>query len=180
MRLKGTILALGLVCAMALPATAETLLTKRNTGERLLEPQTTTVWLGENLIREDQGTRSFIADLNENKIYLVRHDAQVYHVFDYPIDFKKVAPPDVHPFLDQLQAQMAMDVEITELEERKEVNGFATQAYDVSIKSPMGIDLALKLWVADELPFDIDNFKLLRLAIASANPSSVEMVEKVM
>lgn len=180
MRLNGMLLALGLLCAAALPAGAETLLTKKNTGERLLEPQMTTVWLGDNQIREDQGKRSFIADLNTKKVYLVRHDARVYHEFDYPIDFKKIAPPDVHAFLDQLQAQMAMDVDIERTDETRTINGYDTVAYDVRIASPMGIDLDLRLWVADELPFDVDNFKKLRLAIASANPSSTEMVEKVM
>lgn len=180
MRLKGTILAIALAGAVALPAAAETLLTKKNSGERLREPQMTTVWLGDGKIREDQGKRSFIADLAENKIYVIRHDDKVYHEFDYPIDFKKIAPPDVHQFLDQLQAQMAMDVQISKSDERKQVNGYATTAYDVKISSPMGIDLKLRLWVTDELPFDVDNFKRLRMAIASANPSSGEMVEKVM
>ena len=179
MRLKWMVLA-GLICALALPAAAETLLTKKNTGDRIREEMLTTVWLADGKIREDQGKRSFIADLGEKKIYLIRHDARVYHEFDYPIDFKKIAPPDVHQFLDQLQAQMAMDVEITPSDESKQINGFDTIAYDVKIASPMGIDLDLKLWVSQDLPFDIDNFKALRLAIASANPSSTEMVEKVM
>ncbi len=172
--------ALAVALLACLPVSAETLLTHKTSAEGLREPQTSQTWFGEGKLREDKGKRTTIVDLEAKKVFLVDHDAKTYHELSYPVDLREITPPDMHPYLDQLESQMALDVEVAPTDERKTIEGRDTRRWNVTIDSGMGYRLNLTFWVAQDLGFDATQLKRLLSAAAATQPMGREMVDKVM
>ena len=68
---------------------------------------TVTIWLGTDRVAMVGGSTDAIVRLDQSKIYLLDHEAKVYHVLTLPIDLAKLFDPS-DPNAQQLQQMMEM------------------------------------------------------------------------
>ena len=172
-------LRIGAVCLGILMATAvtdaATVVVKKHSGQGLPEDTTTETWIEEQRIREDAGSRSFIADLEAAKVYVVDHADKSFYTLDHPVDLRQVASSDLLPFLDALESRSSLSSKLEPLEQGKEVGGKSTRGYKLRMDNDLGVNLTLTLWTTDKVDFDLEQYRALRQAVASARPMDKAM-----
>lgn len=142
--------------------------------------ETSTVWLGQNRIREDTPDQSVIVNLDDKKIFIVKHKSKSYHALDLPIDIKKLIPEEMAPMFDSVMKQMVMDVEVTPTDETRRIGDYDTKKSLVKLKSPMGLEMDLVVWASTGTGLDVDTYKRLALEMASMQPTGTEWISKVL
>ena len=152
-----TLLAL-LLLTSTVAARADVLLTLKShtDGFQMMgqkqEPQDGEVkmWFGDNRVRRDDGVSSVILRLDQNKMYMVDHEAKTYSVLDLPIDFKKIMPEGGQQMMEQMSQMMKMDVSINPTEERRKIGSWDTRKVQVGLSNSMGMKIDVTMWVSNQ------------------------------
>lgn len=139
-----------------------------------------TLWLGGNKLRDDRSGQSVIVNMDDKKLYVVRHDAKVYHALDLPLDLKSLVSPEEAAQFEMMAQQMEMKVQITPTDQVKEVAGFNAKLYKIDLSNPMGMAMELDVWMSDEVGVDAAAFKKLYLEMLSAQPMGAEWIKEIM
>ena len=151
MRLFTKLIVLAVLLVTTPAVWADTLITVRNHTDAIPamgveeSDETSTSWLGTNKLRDDREGQSVIVNLDDKKLYVLRHEAKVYHALDLPLDFKKLVPPEQAQQFEAMAAQMEMKVDITPTDETREVAGYKAKLYKVVLSNPMGMEMDLNL-----------------------------------
>jgi hypothetical protein len=142
--------------------------------------EVSTIWLGTNKLREDKQGQSVIVNLDEKKMYILRHGEKIYHAIDLPLDLRAMVPEEARSQFDMMAAQMEMEVTITPTDQTREIAGYASKLYQVALKNPMGMEMDMELWLSTDLNMDVDLYKNLTMEMLSAQPMGAEWIKQIL
>jgi hypothetical protein len=140
---------------------------------------TNTIWIGENMFREDTEDQSTIVNLETKKLYILVHAAKVYHTIDMPVDLKKLVPEEAVPMIEAALQQMQMEITVTPTDERKEIAGYPSRRYDVTMQGPMGLTMEIETWRTSEIELDVEQYERMMLEVAALQPAATEWMSKL-
>ncbi len=148
-------IALAVILSVALPAIADTHITKKtyNDAAAMMGGQaegTAETWIGDEKIVEITGDRTTIVDFEAKKLYLVNHGDKTYNELDLPIDLAKIAP-EMAAMMEQMTGQMKFDISVVPTEETKEINGYKAKLSKIVMKNSMGMDMETNIWTTSEI-----------------------------
>lgn len=171
-RLALALLAAVAVAAFSLPAAADTLVTlasrERGMGDQAAREATVTMWIGDDAIARDDGRTRAI--LREGELVLVDHESRSYSVLALPVDVASLIPPEMRELAGQMMQMMRMDAEITPTDERREIGRWDARRYQVHLTNPMGVAVAMDLWLSEEVELPAARVKELSRALAEVQP----------
>lgn len=119
------------------------------------------LWLAGQKARADMGDKSFLLRTDLKKAYLLDHEGKKFTAMDLPVDIKKVLPPEAAAQFEQMAPMMKFDVKVTPSAETKKIKTWNAKKYDVEATNPMGMKLAMTLWVTTDIKADIAALKSL-------------------
>jgi len=185
MKIKTILVALVLLSALTPAVLADHVITTKTTRDSMPgsgEPageEISTVWLGPNQLRENASDQSVIVDLDASKLYVLKHDTKSYHAIDLPVEWEKLLPPEMAPMVEQMEAQLAMEVLVTPTEEKRKIGEWNSTRYDVKLKSPMGMQMDMTIWAAKESGIDMASYKRLMMQLATLQPG-MDWIQEVL
>jgi hypothetical protein len=110
-------------------------------------------WLGDDLFANVSSDQSMIINLKKNMAWIVNHKAKTYVETPLPLDMSKLLPPEAAAFA----GMMKMSVTVTESNETKKIGQWNCKLYNTAM-SVMGMNVATKLWVSNDVGFDAAAF----------------------
>jgi hypothetical protein len=140
---------------------------------------TNTLWIGDNVFREDTEGQSTIVNLETKKIYILVHADKVYHTIDMPVDLKKLVPEEAVPMIEAALQQMQMKITITPTDEMQEIGGYPARKYEVTMQSQMGLMMEIETWRTSEVELDVEQYKRMMLEVAALQPAATEWMSKL-
>lgn len=139
--------------------------------------QEVTIWIGTDKMRTDSGNSSVITRLDTQKLYIVDHTQKRVLTADLPIDFKALAG-EMAAMIEPMLEKMAASATVTPTEERKQVGQWNARRYDVDVSSAM-MNMAIEMWVSQEIPVDRDNAMKLAATLQQMQPGMKDLVKKM-
>lgn len=139
-----------------------------------------TFWIAADRVVRDDGTGAFIYRGDQDKLYVVDHEQKSYSVLSLPVDFLALMPAEMRAQMEGFLQQMSMNATVTPTEETKEVNGWSTRRYNVSMANGMGMKIDSTVWATKEIDADLDAFKGLYAAMGSLQPGGEAAVDEMM
>ena len=176
MKFKTFLAALVLLSVLAPAAWADHLITTKTTRDAMpgsgmpAGDELSTVWLAADKLREDAPDQSVIVNLEAKKLYVIKHPTKTYHVIELPVEWDKLLPPEMAPMVEQMEAQLAMDVAVKSTEEARKIGEWNTKKFVVTLKSPMGMQMDMSVWASTETGIDVEAYKSLTMEMASLQP----------
>lgn len=167
-------------------AGAETLLRFANRTEgapgATAAPATeSTVWLGNQRLRRDQGQASTVIRLDQKKLYVLNHGAKTYVEVALPVDLVAAVPEAQRASIAQLGQAMQVSATVTPTEEHKTLGkDWKTRRYDVALSNKMGLAVDVVVWAGAVPGVDLSQFKTLTRHLASLMPGDAKWVEELM
>lgn len=169
------LLALALVAAFAgisFAAAADTLVTlssrEQGVGDQPERQGTVTLWIGDDVVARDDGRSRAI--LRDGELVLVDHESRSYSLLALPVDVPSLIPPEMRELAGQMMQMMRMDAEITPTDERREVAGWDARRYQVQLTNPMGVAVAMDLWLSEEVELPAARVEELARALGEVQP----------
>jgi hypothetical protein len=139
-----------------------------------------TLWIGPDRVLRDDGESAFLYRGDQDKLYVIDHEQKSYSVLSLPVDFLALLPAEMRPQMEGLFQQMEMTATVTPTDERKEIHGWTTRRYDVSMSNAMGMKIDSTVWATDEITTDIGAFRDLYAAMGSLQPGVAGAIEELM
>lgn len=157
--LRRLFLPLVLLLALALPASADTLMTlkshvdgfKLGNESQPAKDMQVRIWLAADRLRRDEGDTSIILRLDRNKLYIVRHPAKTFSELSLPVDFVRLMPKGQEEIGALWAKQMKLNVELQPTEETRTVGAWKTTKVRMNISNATGMKIASTLWVSKEV-----------------------------
>jgi len=186
MRVKAWVVGLCLLALGAsLSASADTMIrraTHRDAFTMMGQSQpadddTVTLWLGKDRIAMAGGRTDAIVRLDQSKIYLLDHEAKVYHVLTLPIDFAKLFDPSdsTAAQLRQMMEMMKSTASVTPTEERKPVGAWNARLYHAVVSNNM-MTFKSEIWATADVKIDYPVYRALDEALFALNPATKDAV----
>lgn len=116
--------------------------------------EASTVWVGADRLRVDEGERTTLVRLDERAVYLVDRRLGVAARLEIPVDPLQLLPAAV---ADDVLAGADYEVAVTPADATRDVGGWPCRAFDVTMTAPR-VTVVLRVWTTDELPVDRDRF----------------------
>lgn len=139
----------------------------------------TKLWVSEQRVRRDDGQISTILRMDQNKMYLVNHTTKTYNVFDLPIDYKKLYPQGGEEMVERMSQMAKMDVTVKPSEEKRKIDDWQVQRYDVVMTNPLGMKIETIMWMSQDVGVDAAAFSKMTAAAASLKPGTMDWVKKM-
>lgn len=185
MKLRPLLAAASLAAILA-PAFADSVITmQRNEaadpqtgGEATVE--TSTIWIGEGRIRENQPEQSVIVDTQAAKLYVLRHAEKAYFELQLPIVAEKLMPRGMLDAMRKQAEQMEMQIEIVPADETRTIAGFPAKRFDVRMSNSMGMRMQVELWTSTALGLDIEAYKDLTRQMTELQAFGSEWVSEIL
>jgi hypothetical protein len=171
-----TRLAIALLATIALPASAEALLTMKVRHGETADDSVYTIWFAGDKLREDRASRSIVINGEVGKMFVIKHDARTYQVLDLPIDFKTMLPPDLQAEWESALAARKPEVAVESAEDTSTLGGRTVREHRVRVTGPMGGSMNLVLWNEADPGFDVPAYKQLMLEMAALQPGSDDWI----
>jgi hypothetical protein len=173
MRSPSLLLAAALA-ALAPRALADVLLTRRTENEAYETPtgavpakaSATTVWVGADRLRIDDGERVVIVRLDQKQVHVIDPVGKTASTLDLPVDFAKLAPPDVAPMLETMARTTTVATETTA--ETRRIRDWNAQKSVVRLGG--GASASLTVWISKDLPIDPATYTTLVSHAMSVRP----------
>lgn len=180
--MRSVVVAALLTLSTASAAIAETRLVFANRSEGASAATgESTVWLGTQRMRRDQGASTTLIRLDQKKLYVLQHAAKTYVELDLPIDLLKAVPEAQRASIAQLAQAMQVTAKVTPGSERKTLGkDWKTRRYDVALSNPMGLAVDAVVWAGPVPGVDAAQFKLLTRSLAALMPGDGKWVEELM
>jgi hypothetical protein len=181
-------LTIALAAALAAPALADTRLEMKSHTDAFqmmgqsqpAQDKTITFWIaGDRVLRED-GDNAFLYRGDQNKLYIIDHEAKTYSGVALPIDLLALMPAEMRGQMQGLLQQMAMTATVTPTDERKEIGGWSARRYDVHMENQMGMKIDSTVWATEEAASDLQAFRGLYAAMGSLQPGGASAVDELM
>jgi len=177
-----TLCCLALLLAGALPAGADTVLQMANHVDEMkmmgqTQPAQDDVyeyWFGDDAVRYDMGSTSVVIRVDEKLAYFINHDKKQYSEMKLPLDFEQMVGPEMAQMMKQM---MNGSTKVTPLGSEGTYAGHACDFYQVDMTLAMGMQSAMKVCMADDLPVDYSKFKELMTAQSEMAPNQDWMKE---
>ncbi len=129
------------------------------------------MWIGENRLRNDQGSASVIIRLDTMKMTIISHEEQTYSVVDLPFDVSSFLPPQM---AEQMMAMMKLDVTITPTDEHKKIGDWNARRYDMKMTSQM-MTVEASMWATADVKIDMETFRKMFATLLSLQPGAEAM-----
>ncbi len=167
------------VLGLSVPAHADFKLVQKNhTGsmkvmghEQPARDVESTIWIGDGMLRMDEGENSFIVRLDQKKIYMVNHSEKKVTEVDLPLDVSKMLPP-------QMQEMMKMKASVTRTDETKKIGKWNATKYLITISSAM-VKTEQVAWVTTDVPFDASKYAAMALEILKVQPGMESVAQEM-
>lgn len=181
-------IALALAAALAAPAVADTRLEMKSHTDAFqmmgqsqpAQDKTITFWIaGDRVLRED-GENAFLYRGDQNKLYVIDHEAKSYSAVALPVDLLALMPAEMRGQMQGLLQQMAMTATVTPTDERKEIGDWTARRYDVHMENQMGMKIDSTVWATEEVRSDLQAFRGLYAAMGSLQPGGAGAVDELM
>lgn len=181
-------LTIALAAALAAPALADTRLEMKSHTDAFqmmgqsqpAQDKTITFWIaGDRVLRED-GDNAFLYRGDQNKLYIIDHEAKTYSPVALPIDLLALMPAEMRGQMQGLLQQMAMTATVAPTDERKEIGGWSARRYDVHMENQMGMKIDSTVWATEEVASDLQAFRGLYAAMGSLQPGGAGAVDELM
>lgn len=183
MKITTSRLALAAIAALAVPARADLVLTRKTHTDAYTTPDgevpakdgTIVVWVGKDRLRLDDGERAIVVRLDAKKLHVIDPSTKSGSTVDLPVDLVKLAPPDVSPML----AQMAQAMKVTS-ETTTETRQIQTWNATKSLVHLGGIaDATMTVWVTKDLPIDQVSYVELVGHAMSVRPGGTQIASEM-
>jgi hypothetical protein len=119
--------------------------------------ETSTVWVGDDRLRVDEGDRTTLVRLDERAVYLVDRSVGAVARLEMPVDPRRLLPEGV---ADRLLANSEYVVTVRSADEVRDVGRWACRGWDVTMTAPR-VTVGFRVWTTDGLPLDRDMFLAL-------------------
>lgn len=173
----------------AVPAAADTVLTiADHTDAFSMMGQTTPAeddtfyyWFGADATRYDMGETSVILRLDRKQFYLVNHEEKTFSALDLPIDFDKLAGPEMAPMMQMMAKTMAASMTVTPSDRTGSFAGYTCKFHRVDLSMPM-TKVSMEMCTTEDLPIDYPKYREIAIAQSELAPGQDwmrEMTEKV-
>jgi hypothetical protein len=153
-----------LLLLLAVPASADTLLTIRSSIEGLKDqpqPGAVKIWIDGDKLRRDEGESSYVLRLDRGKLYVINHLDKTYSTLSVPGDLQKIASP----------AAMQLKVQVTATNETKKVGSWNARKYKVDISNAAGLRLDTTIWASKEVA-SYQSYNRLAASLAALQPGA--------
>lgn len=137
------------------------------------------VWVGDQKVRRDDTNVSTILRLDTNKMYLVDHLRKVYNTFDLPIDIKKLYGKDGEEAFNQASEMAKLEVDVTPRDEKRKIEQWDTQRYDVVMSTAQGLKVETVMWVSKDVGVDWATLAKMVSTMTALKPGSMDWVKKM-
>lgn len=139
-----------------------------------------TLWIAPDRVLRDDGDSAFLYRGDQDRLYVIDHQQKSYSSLSLPVDVLALMPSEMRSQMEEFLQQMAMSATVTPSDERKEINGWSTRRYDVSMSNPMGMKIDSTVWATDEIEADVEAFKGLVAAMGSLQPGGASAMDELM
>ncbi len=134
-----------------------------------------TTWIGDRMMRMDEGDSSFIVRLDRKKLYLVDHAEKKVTEVEIPIDISRYLPPQMQQMM---AGMMKMSATVTPTDETRKVGRWTARKYLITISSPM-MSTKQVAWAAKDLGFDVSTYAAMAREIMKLQPGMEEVVKEL-
>jgi hypothetical protein len=134
-----------------------------------------TTWVGDGMLRMDEGDSSYIVRLDRKKLYLVDHGEKKVTEVDIPIDLSKYLPPQMQQMVGQM---MKMSATVTPTGETRKVGPWKARKYLIKISSPM-MSTEQVAWASKDVGFDASAYAAMAAEIMKLQPGMAEVVKEL-
>lgn len=121
--------------------------------EEPAKDETIEMWMSKNSVSRRGGTMDMIARFDQKKLYVINNADKAYSVIPLPFDFKSLLTPEQQPMADQMEKMMAIDVNVTPMDETKQVGKWSAKRYDVLVTG-MGMKMDIVSWISKDVGID--------------------------
>ena len=132
-------------------------------------------WVGEKMMRMDQGSTSTVVRMDAKKMFIINHDNKSYTEVDLPVDIASLLPPGMG---EQMLAMMKFDVIVTPSDETKKVGEWTAKRYDMKMTSAM-MSMDSVLWASTKTPINFADYFDLYSKVMSLQPGMESMMEQM-
>lgn len=139
-----------------------------------------TLWIGPDRVLRDDGDSAFLYRGDQSKLYAIDHQQKSYSVLSLPVDVLSLMPAEMRAQMEGFLQQMSMTATVTPTDEEKEINGWSTRRYDVSMSNPMGMKIDSIVWATDDIETDLEAFRSLVTAMGSLQPGGASAMDELM
>lgn len=182
-RTTNMILAVLAVLSLAWPARADFKVVQKNHTDAMKmmgheQPArdiVSTTWVGDNMLRMDEGDSSYIVRLDRKKLYLVDHSEKKVTEVDIPLDISKYLPPQMQQMVGQM---MKMSATVTSTGETRKVGPWTARKYLIKISSPM-MSTEQVAWASKDVGFDVSTYAAMATEIMKLQPGMEEVVKEL-
>ncbi len=158
------------VLGLSVPAHADFKLVQRNHTDSMkvmgheqpARDVESTMWIGDGMLRMDEGENSFIVRLDQKKMYMINHAEKKVTDIDLPLDVSKMLPP-------QMREMMKMTATVTRTDETKKIGQWKATKYLITISSAM-VKTEQVAWATTDVPFDASKYAAMALEILKVQP----------
>lgn len=188
-----TLSRIALIAALASPALSADLMitqtkhTDASKGqggrEQPAKDVTSTIWLGKDRMRVEDGENVFIIRADTKKMYMLDTKSKTASVMDLPFDMKKYVPPEVAPMFESMMAGMKST--LTPTTETKKIGEWTATKYTMTSVRPMGpagdATTVEEIWATKDIAVDRSAWNELYGAMMSfsGGPAAAEEMKKL-
>ncbi|MBL8862529.1 MAG: hypothetical protein JNK02_11025 [Planctomycetes bacterium] len=178
------ILPLGACLALLAPsAQADVLLTRKTRAEAYRTPEgevpakesTTTIWVGKDRLRMDDGERVVVVRLDQKQVHLLDPASKVASTLDLPVDLAKLAPPEVSRMLEGL----VRGTTVTSATSAESQRVGAWNARRSVVRLGGTAEASITVWTTQELPLDPAAYAELVSHAMSVRPGGALVAEEM-
>ena len=149
-----------LLLALAVPGSADTLLTLKNhvdavqvAGESQPAKDTQVrIWVANDKLRRDEEETTAILRLDRNKLYVVRHADKTWSEVALPVDFVRLMPKGGEKAGALWNQQMKLTVDLRPTQETRTLGTWNARKVQMDITNATGMKIASTLWVSKDVP----------------------------
>lgn len=116
-------------------------------------------WLENDKYAVVSKSTSTIIDVGKKVIFMINHDDRTYVEMTLPLEIEKYLGDQAK----QTRMMMAgMTATVTPTEEKKKIDKWNCQAYDVKMSMGGMMEMNMKVWTTKDVPFDLKKIKKLQ------------------
>lgn len=131
------------------------------------------VWIGDGRIsRTDDATKLI---LTGDELVVANLERRTYSVLELPIDLDELLPPEAR----QMAEMMKIDATVTATGESREIGGWKTRGYEVTITNPAGMAVKIDLWATTDLDVDYAAYRRLASQMMAMQPGGETLLAEM-
>lgn len=166
-----------LFLALAVPASADVLLTRNVHTDEVQTPQgakpakdeAQTIWLTKDKVRIEAGQLVCIVRLDQKKLHVLHPADGSYSTVDLPVNLASHVAPDQQADYEKILHRLSITTLVTPTDEVERVKGWAAKKYKVQLSS-QGMTSEESLWTTKDVEVDWSTYWEAQTAVRCLQP----------